>query len=333
VAGLFSFDLLGSLTVNYTLDGFSSIKNYTVTPTTTEFTQGMKQTENFVLFTNNFLTSGDHTLLMQVTNCVNQFFEIDYITYNPSFATLASKPSLPLSSLTQSSSASTSASTTVVPQHSSTNTSTPTAAITGGVVGSVVFVLLILLLLVCRKRMLKKRTGTPPMQISGVLVFILLHFANLNFLTGTTGQLTLDPFVMSPSVPSWTATFHTPNAKTSIGSPGTSRDRYPPLSASNQVSLSASGVFPPQSSASGAREDDRLVSQIHRLETLFSELRCESAAAGGEGSNNPRVAQVRGRIAELVREESDNSHGRADGSRVIPVSERGTIPPPAYETV
>jgi hypothetical protein len=69
---------------------------------------------------------------------------------------------------------------------------------------------------------------------------------------------------------------------------------------------------------------------MNRLQDLSEELHRESAAAGGE-SNNPRVAEVRGRIAELMREESDsNSVGR---STVIPTREIGGVAPPAYESV
>lgn len=63
---------------------------------------------------------------------------------------------------------------------------------------------------------------------------------------------------------------------------------------------------------------------MHRLRRLFDDLHREGVAAGGEDGNNPRVAEVRGRIAELVREESENI--RPDG-----VSVTGNIPPPAYE--
>lgn len=73
---------------------------------------------------------------------------------------------------------------------------------------------------------------------------------------------------------------------------------------------------------------------MQRLQTLISDLSRESAAAGGDASNNPRVAEVRGRIAELVREESDNDRGREVGSRKNSVIiEMETLPPPAYETI
>ena len=59
VAGIFSYDVLGTISVEYTLDGVSSFQNYTVTPTTTEFTSGIKQQENFILFANQWLAAGN----------------------------------------------------------------------------------------------------------------------------------------------------------------------------------------------------------------------------------------------------------------------------------
>jgi hypothetical protein len=81
---------------------------------------------------------------------------------------------------------------------------------------------------------------------------------------------------------------------------------------------------------------------MNRLQALFEELHQEVAASGGDGTDSVRVAELRGRIAELVREETVSSpaiagsasgSGRASGagSTQSPVSEIGTVPPPAYE--
>jgi len=50
-------------------------------------------------------------------------------------------------------------------------------------------------------------------------------------------------------------------------------------------------------------DNGRLQSRMHRLQALFEELHREVAASGGDGAQNVRVAELRGRIAELVREE------------------------------
>jgi hypothetical protein len=126
-----------------------------VTPTTTEFTSGIKQQENFILFANQWLTAGDHTFELQITNCVNQVFELDYILYNPAFRTLATKTSLPPD---QSSSTST------------TKKSSHVAAIVGGVVGSVVCLLVMLFLLLYRRRFLNRRAFSQTMTTIGMFL-------------------------------------------------------------------------------------------------------------------------------------------------------------------
>lgn len=161
--------MLGTLSVNYTLDGVSSIQNYAVTTKTTQYIQGVKQTENFVLFQSPTLVAGNHTLQIQVTDCVNQIFELDYILYNPSFASLASKPSAPSPSTT-------STSTTVAAPHASTKGSTPTAAIVGGVVGGLVLLLLISLLILYRKRFFKRPTPSPSMRTSSTFLFLYSQY-------------------------------------------------------------------------------------------------------------------------------------------------------------
>jgi hypothetical protein len=64
------------------------------------------------------------------------------------------------------------------------------------------------------------------------------------------------------------------------------------------------------------------------LTILVTELHQESAAAGGKEGNNPRIAEVRHRIAELVREDGERSG--VGGSPSSPVGE-SRVAPPAYE--
>ena len=52
-----------------------------------------EEESNYILFSLNPLAAGDHTLVINITQCVNQTFMLDYITYTPSFETLASIPS------------------------------------------------------------------------------------------------------------------------------------------------------------------------------------------------------------------------------------------------
>jgi hypothetical protein len=130
-----------------------------VTPTTTEFTSGIKQQENFILFANQWLTAGNHTFELEITNCVNQVFELDYILYNPAFRTLATKTSLPSD---QSSSTATS---------TATKKSSHVAAIVGGVVGSIVCLLVMLILLLYRRRFLHRHAFSKSMTTIGTFFF------------------------------------------------------------------------------------------------------------------------------------------------------------------
>ena len=196
VAGVFAYNVLGTLSVKYTVDGVASTQNYSVTPTTPEYTSGVKQRNNFFLFGKNSLAAGDHTLVMQIMDCVNQTFELDFILYTPSFSSLASRqvnagasqPSLqspgqtsPTISSTQANSTSTSnnlltsvpsstfsssssqfTKSTTVPQHllnSNTNTKTSRIAIIAGAVGGI-GILLLLSLILCRKKMLIRRASS-----------------------------------------------------------------------------------------------------------------------------------------------------------------------------
>ncbi|KAF8221379.1 hypothetical protein L208DRAFT_1415109 [Tricholoma matsutake] len=92
VGGIFTWNIIGAFSVKYTLDGVSSTQDYTVTSSAQQFVNGERQQPNFIFFSRNSLSPGQHTLQMQLVNSVNQVFELDYITYTPSFNALASTP-------------------------------------------------------------------------------------------------------------------------------------------------------------------------------------------------------------------------------------------------
>lgn len=126
----------------YTIDGSPITQTYSVTPTTPEFKAGVRQRENFLFFSNDSLTPGDHTVTMEVARAVNQTFALDYILYSPSFATLAAKPNL-----TQSTYLTTTAPVpTLTPgptENGSSGKGPPIGAIIGGVLGGFGFFLLL----------------------------------------------------------------------------------------------------------------------------------------------------------------------------------------------
>lgn len=135
---------MGSLSVIYTIDGFPTTRTYFVTPTTPEFKSEIQQRPNFLFFSNNSLTPGNHTVTMAVESAVRLSFSLDYILYSPSFATLAAKPNItqtiPVSSTAP----------TLIPTLARDN-SPPIGAIIGSVVGGIA-VLLIALAFVWRKK-------------------------------------------------------------------------------------------------------------------------------------------------------------------------------------
>jgi hypothetical protein len=76
------------------MDGSPLSKTYQVTSTTSQFQTNFGQQQNFQFFSYDFLQPGNHTLIVNVTDCVNQTFSFDYITFAPSFSTLANMPNL-----------------------------------------------------------------------------------------------------------------------------------------------------------------------------------------------------------------------------------------------
>jgi len=158
VYGVFKHEIPSSLSVNYTMDGVASTQVYPTTSSIPGYTDG-----NYVMYSYDSLAAGDHTLEMQVTTCVDQTFELDYITYTPSFDTLANKPNitnLPL----QSTSTSAPSTSTATPDSLSPSAgkSTNVGAIVGGVLGGVTFLLLVLFLLfwkrICNRRFSQPKT-------------------------------------------------------------------------------------------------------------------------------------------------------------------------------
>jgi len=67
---------------------------------------------------------------------------------------------------------------------------------------------------------------------------------------------------------------------------------------------------------------------MHQFQLLLEDLHREITTGSSEGSDSTRVAEVRDRIAELVREEGEHRSRRAS---TIAIGDLESIPPPAYE--
>ena len=153
VYGIFSWAQIGNLTATYTLDGTSTTETYLATTSSPQFMKKFEEESNYILFSSDPLTAGDHTLVINITQCVNQIFILDYITYTPSFSTLALMPNLTnlptttfksgSSSATSSGSPSSVANGSQVNQPNIERKKIPISEIVGGVLGGILFFVLI----------------------------------------------------------------------------------------------------------------------------------------------------------------------------------------------
>ncbi|THV02160.1 hypothetical protein K435DRAFT_836527 [Dendrothele bispora CBS 962.96] len=162
-----------NLGLNFTLDGYSQLVTFT-----NEDLSLPGGSPHFPYFRNDSLSEGNHTLIMTVVDVTgNTSVIIDYLTYNPSFATVRDKPTFSISNSTSA------------PSPPETQSPDPTpgpesdrGAIAGGVVGGVVFLVLLALgvWLVYRKKQQARR----------------LYQRESQTMNAPTSNLTIAPFVL-----------------------------------------------------------------------------------------------------------------------------------------
>jgi hypothetical protein len=92
IYGIFSWFNTGMISATFTLDDQTIPQTYYVTPDDTVLIQGDAQ--NFLFMSYDNLLPQDHTLIINVTRCIDQTFILDYITYTPSFSSLAEMDNL-----------------------------------------------------------------------------------------------------------------------------------------------------------------------------------------------------------------------------------------------
>ncbi|KAF9077606.1 hypothetical protein BDP27DRAFT_1253642 [Rhodocollybia butyracea] len=133
VYGFFEWTAMGSISLDFTLDG-KTTSSILFVPTGTT-TSVLETTQQFFSAAN--IEAGNHTLLMNVTQATgNQSFVFDYLTYTPSFSFLATKPNFTASITSPSVASST-------PSSTSTSHKLNAAAIIGGVSAGVVVALVL----------------------------------------------------------------------------------------------------------------------------------------------------------------------------------------------
>ncbi|KAF8873758.1 hypothetical protein BD779DRAFT_1664328 [Infundibulicybe gibba] len=155
VYGIFSWTKTGSMSVTYTLDGVPTVNTYSVTPTTPEYINGLRQHQNYLLFSNDSLPTGPHALVINVTKSDGLVFVMDYITYSPSFTSLDTKPDLTQTSPTSSATS------------SKAKSGPPVGAIVGAIIGAIALLAVIAaVFLVLRRRKQRHDGGERPTRIT-----------------------------------------------------------------------------------------------------------------------------------------------------------------------
>ncbi|TFK33628.1 hypothetical protein BDQ12DRAFT_637276 [Crucibulum laeve] len=167
--GIFSWASLSAISATFTLDGSSVSQTYSVLSNSPQYQNEVGQEQNYLLFSYDSLELRDHTLVINITTCVNQSFILDYITYKPSFDTLAVMPNISMAS-------------SPIPASSE---KAPLGAIIGGAVGGSMLLLFAIFLFLWARRKSKKfdmeygrrnlNTATPNFS-SELFVPFMSHF-------------------------------------------------------------------------------------------------------------------------------------------------------------
>jgi len=151
VYGIFTWSNLGLISLTLTLDGEPTYQSYRVEANTPQFVSELGQQQNFIFYNYDFLESGDHTLIVNVTDCINQTFAFDFLTYTPTFSTLASMPNLTQGTTGGSSGY----------QSSRKNSA---GIVAGGIIGGILLVLLFASIFIFRRRRKAKGDYKPGMS-------------------------------------------------------------------------------------------------------------------------------------------------------------------------
>lgn len=135
------------MTATFIIDGQQIAQTPYIAESTSQSSIFGVQT-NFQLFSKNDLTDGSHNLLVNITDCTNQRFSLDYITYQPTFTSGKDRPT-----------------TSASPNHQPGSSSHfPTGAIVGIVIGAIALVAAAgLIFWFCRR---KRRTSAEPFPTS-----------------------------------------------------------------------------------------------------------------------------------------------------------------------
>ena len=128
----------GTVGAIYTLDGSPIFQVTAVTQSKYQFTGNYSDQANYLLYAFDFLQSGNHTLVVDVSVVRDsQAFIFDYLTYTPTFSSLATMPNLTGFSATSTATGS-SETAGATGAHSSSKSSSLAGAIAEGVIGGII---------------------------------------------------------------------------------------------------------------------------------------------------------------------------------------------------
>ncbi|KAF8174891.1 hypothetical protein BJ912DRAFT_41472 [Pholiota molesta] len=146
VYGIFTWFNLGLIELAFTLDDETLSQTYRVDAESPQFVSELGQQQNFLFYSYDVLPAGDHTLIVNLTACVNQTLAFDYVTYTPSFATLASMPNLTLADPTST--------------QTTMSKNSHLGIIAAGLGGAIILLLLGGIIFLCRRRRRKEKRFT-----------------------------------------------------------------------------------------------------------------------------------------------------------------------------
>ncbi|KAK7027911.1 hypothetical protein VNI00_015127 [Paramarasmius palmivorus] len=187
----------GSITLDFDVDGTITRNNYSQI----NITSGVELNElNYLFYNNTDLNPGNHTLLVNVSGVSgDQSFQLDYLTYNPSFSFISEKPIFGDNEDSAGTKTSTSTPSQTGPPRQdlpSSSSHLPVGAIVGGIAGGVIILLAALVLFLWRKRHQKKTSNR---EKEGMLLFT---YAISGEFTNTTEEsvVTIEPFKAIPEI-------------------------------------------------------------------------------------------------------------------------------------
>ncbi|KAK7014757.1 hypothetical protein VNI00_019286 [Paramarasmius palmivorus] len=186
----------GSITLDFDVDGTITRNSYSQI----NITSGVELNElNYLFYNNTNLNPGTHTLLVNVSRVSgDQSFQLDYLTYKPSFSSISEKPSFGnnVDSGTKTSTSIPSQTGTSRQDLPTSSTPFPVGAIVGGIVSGVFVLLAALALFLWRKRQRKKTSNR---EKEGTLLFA---YATSGKLTNTAEEsvVIIEPFKAIPEI-------------------------------------------------------------------------------------------------------------------------------------